>query len=346
MRGLSGLVLLAGIGVALFVYLPTPVDSGISPGRVQPYNAARFAALPRRAGTPLSRPGAFSPSIALSMPARAAPRPAGRARSTAPSPASAPPIADNAQMVWQTVVTRTPAPIEPNLDDPDARRELVVAIQQQLRRVGCYRGRQDGAWEDAVKDAMKRFTDRVNALLPLDQPDHIQLALIQSHGDGICGACPASQALSASGRCVGLPVTQATVATPKEVLPWKGSALFRPVPTTVPSAKLLPGRMAIGGPVPTSVDALPDATSVGLGTAALRSEAVAPETSPAHATAAEPPVTAAAQTVRPSRNSRRAGRNHTRRFAGGAAQQRARSSRRAGSGTPRHNLLLSLGGVY
>ena len=52
---------------------------------------------------------------------------------------------------------------------------------------------------------MKEFTDRVNATLPLDQPDYVQLTLIQSHSDKVCGACPAGQSLSASGCCVGLP---------------------------------------------------------------------------------------------------------------------------------------------
>ena len=71
---------------------------------------------------------------------------------------------------------------------------------------------------------MKEFTNRVNATLPLDEPDYVQLTLIQSHSDKLCGACPAGQSLSASGRCVGLPITAQTVATAqKEVLPWKAA---------------------------------------------------------------------------------------------------------------------------
>ena len=54
MRGLGGLILLTGIGVALFVYLPTPVDSGASLDRLQGIVASRFAQLPRSKVTRLS----------------------------------------------------------------------------------------------------------------------------------------------------------------------------------------------------------------------------------------------------------------------------------------------------
>ena len=43
MRSLGGLVLLAGIGVALFVYLPAPVDSGPSLDQFQRIDAPRAA---------------------------------------------------------------------------------------------------------------------------------------------------------------------------------------------------------------------------------------------------------------------------------------------------------------
>ena len=72
---------------------------------------------------------------------------------------------------------------------------------------------------------MKEFTDRVNATLPLEEPDDVQLALIQSHSDEVCGACPAGQSRSASGRCVGLPITAQAHAkrnTAPQVRPWRG----------------------------------------------------------------------------------------------------------------------------
>ena len=77
--------------------------------------------------------------------------------------------------------------------DPDARYKLVLEIQRHLKRVGCYWGRIDGSWGMATMNAMREFTNRVNATLPLDAPDYVQLSLIQSHADNACGACPAGE---------------------------------------------------------------------------------------------------------------------------------------------------------
>ena len=343
MRNLGGFMLLTGMGVALFVYLPTPADTGATLDRLQGIVASRFAQLPRAKVTRVSRLGAFSPPIALSMPALNEPRRARLETMTAPALLSEPPkarSAGDAQRGWQTIVsTTTPVPAELTPRNLKARRKLVLEIQQELRRVGCYGGRMDGAWDVALKNAMKRLTDRVNATLPLDQPDHIQLTLIQSQSEGICGACPAGQSLAASGRCVGNPSARTVAATQNEVLPWKAKALFKPVLPFKP----WPGRMAIGGPAATSVVGPQGEPSAAPGTAApLRTETAALETATLNATVVEPPVTAPKAEQRSS-SSRRAGRSHSRRF---AAPKRARSYRRGGPGTPRHNLLLSLGGVY
>jgi hypothetical protein len=285
MRGLGGLVLLSGIGVALFVYLPAPVDSGPSFDQVQRI-APRAAQLPPTKFTPFARLSAFAAPIELSI--------------------------AQAQRSWQTTVAvavaapaPTPAVLPKTLSptDPDAHYKLVLDIQQQLKRVGCYWGRMDGSWGLATKGAMKEFTDRINATLPLNEPDYIQLTLIQSHGEKTCGTCPAGQSLSASGHCVGLPImAQAKqnnapqeATAQKEVLPWKatsapdaagGQPLFKPMPTTVVSTEPLPGRMAIGASVTTSVDAqhseapvLPGATATPPGTATAGAADGAPRTS-------------------------------------------------------------------
>ena len=346
MRSLGGFILLVGIGVALFVYLPAPVDSGASLHRLQRVAASRSPQPPPAKFTPASGPGSFSPTVALSTAPRPEPHIASLETTAAPAPVPQPaqaPIASDAQTGWQTSVvsaaTRAPTELTPR--DPDARYKLVLDIQQQLRRAGCYWGRIDGSWGYATKEAMKEFTDRVNAALPLDQPDYVQLTLIQSHGDKVCGACPASQALSASGRCVGLPITaQMATATQKEVLPWKangvpaapaGQPLFKPVPTVVVSTEPLPGHMAIGGPVPISVDVQQSAPPATPGAAAAP-PGMATAALDFNGAAVKPPVTA-----RP---------DHRRIFAGDAPPQRARSYHHEGPGTAHYNLMLSLGGVY
>ena len=352
MRSLGGFVLLAGIGVGLFVYLPAPVDSGTSLDHVQRVAATRAAELPLTKFTPVSRLASFSPAIALTMPARHGTRNFAKVEpKVAPTPVPTPdPVVSQGQSGWQTVVAvatpaapAAPQPTKLAPNDPEARYKLVIDIQQQLRRVGCYWGRTDGSWGIGTKDALKEFTDRVNATLPLDEPDYVQLTLIQSHSEKACGTCPAGQSLSASGRCVGLPITaqakqpstpQLASTQQKEVLPWRatsapgvagGQPLFRPVATTVVSSEPLPGRMAIGGPIPTTVDAqsAPAATTgvviapTGMATAALDPNA-----------AAAKPVTAPA----PRAEHRSSGNRGY--------------SRREGPGTPRYDLLLSLGGAY
>ncbi len=320
MRSLGVLVLLAGFGVALFVYLPAPVDRGSSHDKLQRAATAPDGQAPPNRFAPAARLSAFSPSIAL-------------ATATAAAPTA---VTTKAPSSWQTTVAvaapaPTPAVLPKTLSptDPDARYKLVLDIQQQLKRVGCYWGRMDGSWGLATKDAMKEFTDRVNATLPLDEPDYVQLTLIQSHGEKTCGACPAGQSLSASGRCVGLPITAQAKPTnaPQEVLPWKatspgvagGQSLVKPMPTTVVSTEPLPEHMAIGGPDPASVDAQQSAPPVPPGPAVAAAGT---------ATAVlDPNVAAMKQPI-------------------AAAPKAERRTRPVEPGTPRYNLLLSLGGLY
>jgi hypothetical protein len=50
---------------------------------------------------------------------------------------------------------------------------------------------------------MQAFLERVNAVLPTEQPDGILLALLQGHQGKVCGVpCPAGQGLSRETQCV------------------------------------------------------------------------------------------------------------------------------------------------
>ncbi|PPD31210.1 MAG: hypothetical protein CTY20_00235 [Hyphomicrobium sp.] len=91
----------------------------------------------------------------------------------------------------------------PKAGDDDARRELTNKLQKELKRVGCYDGDISGSWNAATRRAMKSFTDRVNATLPVEDPDYILLTLVQGHASQACGTkCPADQGLGADGRCI------------------------------------------------------------------------------------------------------------------------------------------------
>jgi Putative peptidoglycan binding domain len=346
MRSLGGLVLLAGIGVGLFVYLPTPVDSNTSLSRLHQLAAARAPLAPQsRVVEPpaLRRLSGFSPAFPLTTLARAeTPDPV--SETTAPAPAQF-----DASGGWQSVVATSGnqdsrgASLTPS--DPNARYKLITEIQQQLKRLGCYYGRIDGSWGANSKDAMKTFMDRVNATLPMDDPDYLLLTLLQTHNGRTCGDCPPGLEFSADGRCLPQPtVAQSrpgdglrTAAVTGEALPWKGVGaaaqqtasrpLFTPLPTSAVSSEPLPGRMAIGGP-----GDLPPVDS--LNTApAYDGTGFAPQAVAATPVQAAGPPAATTQQV-----STRAPEKDR------SSYRRSRHSE--GPGSPRYNLMLSLGGVY
>ena len=79
---------------------------------------------------------------------------------------------------------------------------LALQLQRELARVGCYDGEINGVWTPATRRALKAFMDRVNAALPTEAPDRIQLALVEAARERVCGAaCPAGETL-AEGRCI------------------------------------------------------------------------------------------------------------------------------------------------
>lgn len=169
-----------------------------------------------------------------------------------------------------------------------SRYDLVRSIQRELKRVGCYAGDVDGDWGVGSRRAMAAFTDRVNASLPIEQPDFILLTLVQGHQSGICGkGCPAGMT-SDNGRCVPAAVvaqarrsqdrrtpalsndvvhyttTQTATAPAAQNSGWTtqvvrsgtGAAPSNPAPATgiagavavAAVATPLPGRMSMGGP--------------------------------------------------------------------------------------------------
>jgi Putative peptidoglycan binding domain len=79
---------------------------------------------------------------------------------------------------------------------------LAQQLQRELARVGCYDGEINGVWTPATRRALKAFMDRVNAALPTEAPDRIQLALVEAARERVCGAaCSAGETL-AEGRCI------------------------------------------------------------------------------------------------------------------------------------------------
>jgi len=194
------------------------------------------------------------------------PQPAMRSAASAariePVPASSPPVV----VMLPPRPSDTAAALPRTAAIPKDRDSLARELQKELRRVGCYEGELNGAWTLATRRAMKTFTDRLNATLPVDEPDAVLYAMAQSQQDRVCGKpCPAGEGLSEDGRC--LPNAILAKAGKKPTPP--GLAAYAPaggVPGTGKSAGAITGWstavMATARPSPSGVEATPPHTFV------------------------------------------------------------------------------------
>jgi len=195
------------------------------------------------------------------------PPPSNSTRSAAAEPTSA--------SMEPTVVTVTQSlrkhPVAPGQAlVPPGQGTIGHQLQEELRRVGCYAGEVNGVWTTSTRRAMLEFMDRVNAVLPINQPDGILLALVQGHQGKVCGApCPAGQGLSRETQCVPNAIlaitgrTKAAASTSKEATPATSAG-------TVNTA-------VAGGALPTShpgdvalIDAAPGVAAIAPGTTTRR----------------------------------------------------------------------------
>ena len=104
---------------------------------------------------------------------------------------------------------------------------LVRDLQRELKRAGCYFQDIDGEWSPATRKAMQDFSDRVNAMLPVEKPDPVHLALVQSQPKIFCGdPCPTGESLT-DNRCLpsslSASASKKTAATPALQLTWMQS---------------------------------------------------------------------------------------------------------------------------
>jgi len=113
----------------------------------------------------------------------------------------------------------TAAPLLDDASEPQG--SIVTQLQEQLRRVGCFKGKVLGRWDAATRRAMARFNDRVNAHQPLDAPSPVLLTLVEKYDNRACGApCGPGNSPNAAGVCVS--TRQVAIAIP---LPAVGDGL-------------------------------------------------------------------------------------------------------------------------
>lgn len=199
MQRLGGtLLLLAGSALGGYAFLPTPPD-----GAARLAEVTRISAAPdrdaRSQATSAGPALAIAPAQATTAASNGAATGALAVAATVPAPAQSP-------STWSTVVTaETDNSVKlksPKPGDDETRAGLTRDLQRELQRVGCYGGDITGSWTPSTKKAMSAFMDRVNATLPVEEPDYILLTLVQGHKTEACGAsCPSGQSLDA-GRCV------------------------------------------------------------------------------------------------------------------------------------------------
>lgn len=161
-------------------------------------------------------------------------------------------------------------PTAPVTAEPtEASGQIVARLQEQLRRVGCFKGKAQGHWDAATRRAMARFNDRVGAHMPLDAPNPILLTLVEKYDNRACGTpCSPGTSPNASGLCVSTQ-TLASVAP----------ALPQPAPTPIAAKVAL-----AAAPAPSIAVAAAPATPVEVAalattpakSVATRVEAVAP----------------------------------------------------------------------
>jgi hypothetical protein len=259
----SGILLIAiGVGVAAYA-MPSNDDPGdqqptqeLSTPKVAPTDVARIAT-----ATTLTTQKAL-PEVVPPDP-KPANKPAKEAAPIEQKNATSP-----AKPTVVTAAPRTyerPAPVEAKpAIMPGDRVGLARELQRELRRVGCYEGAIDGTWSPGSRRAMKAFTDRVNASLPIDQPDYILLRLLQSSPERVCGvACPVGQGLSGDGRCLpdavlaqaarktndtARPTTSHRAAVEKPAATTSGWSTTTTVVTRNMPAMPEEGRMSLAGP--------------------------------------------------------------------------------------------------
>lgn len=229
---------------------------------------------------------------------------------------------------------------------------LIVDVQLELKRVGCYQGSLDGSWGAGSKRAMQAFIRRINASLPIDEPDPILLALLKSHTAITCAAgCGPGQIENASGQCTPAAVFADTVSAPLDGAPrlvdaprpiqrsvavttvfgWdarvrSGSDMYT-LPDLIPVGEVraaLPGRMAVGAlPAERQASAMglveddyPPGSHQKSDERVMQTAAIPPEASPP--AAAEP---IERDTVRPAASAKKRHSSSTKRYRKEARQK-------------------------
>jgi len=271
----SGVLLVsAGLGLAAYVLFPANKPTA-------PSNDDFDLPLASKSALAGKTPTVAPTSLAVAPPQAAA--------NGAASTASAPAVVTLSQYNRSSLRLAVGPQSKPHALATD-RTQLARELQRELRRVGCYEGEINGGWTTSTKRAMKTFTERVNASLPVEEPDLVLLSLVQGQPDRVCGQpCPAGESATDAGRCIPTAVAAsqrkpahatapAREATSPAIAGWSATAGAGASPTPPDGRAVLSGAdgeddsPATGGPLATPPSGLTHQPSVGAGYASQARE--------------------------------------------------------------------------
>lgn len=211
MQKLGGLLLIAaGVSLGAYTFLPNPFETDRPLREVTRISAAPDRAPESGRATWLVAEGPAQGASGHGTVRDATPAAStvpGTVEGTKPKAEADDSIGARSAATWSAIVMAEPGE-PPRLSsakpaDLETRDQLTRDLQRELARVGCYGGEISGTWSPATRRAMGQFMERVNATLPIEEPDYILLTLVQGHAAMACGsACPSGQAADDRGRCV------------------------------------------------------------------------------------------------------------------------------------------------
>jgi hypothetical protein len=106
-------------------------------------------------------------------------------------------------------VSETVVVSAPRAGAGDQPQPLTLAVQTELRRLGCYAGALDGDWGRASMQGLRAFLDEAGTTLPVGKPDYVTLTLLRGYTDRICGeGCPSGRRSPATGACLSGPTLE------------------------------------------------------------------------------------------------------------------------------------------
>ena len=291
MRGVVGFAVLSvGLGFASYSFMPDVFDAA-DPRLSFASSSAIAATLDEVPDT--GRLQHFSPGIDLKRSIMSVSEPtlarfpfeqeqarlstfAGRFAEAQAEPSTAPAAAPSVELEpWRAAVLVAPSGLGPNgtqvsaqFLSPATRLQLVTALQGELKRVGCYAGEASGSWDRETRGAVATFMDRVNAVLPVDEPDLTLLELVKAHPRATCDtSCPEGQNFDGRGRCVPLAVL-AQASKPRVT-----TAKSSPSQRTIAKVQVVAGKLDVASVATSAPKPLPFPAPMALGAGSLADRA-------------------------------------------------------------------------